>query len=259
MFYYFGYGSNMSRLSLRTKGVEPLSTTPAVLGDWRLAFNITHPFSFEGSVANVVPEVGGLVHGALHACPDEVLHHLDSFEGLGVYYERVQLKVRTYQSERHLAYVYVGLPTILQPEGRSSLRYRNILVDGGRDVGLADDYLDMLMNLPIHPTPGHPPFTPPQGNAKTVTLKELAQRPLHTAFSGYVFDMSEAGPQHQTLTAHLEGRDVTLFFLERMYSSIGDETVDDVDLNQLNNAQKRYLNDYLHEFCIEYRYVGRLV
>lgn len=259
MFYYFGYGSNMSRLSLRTKGVEPLSTAPAVLGDWRLVFNINHPFAFEGRVANVIPKTGGLVHGALHGCDDDVLHHLDSFEGLGVYYERMQLEVRTYQGEAQRAYVYVGLPTFLKPEGRPSLRYRNILIDGGRDVGLADGYLDSLINLPIHPTPGHPPFTPPGEQTERLTLEELARRPLHTAFAGYVFDMSEAGPQHQTLSAHLEGHDVTLFFLERMDSSIGDEALNDIDLNQLDKAQKRYLNDYLHEFCIEYRYVGRLV
>jgi sulfite reductase (NADPH) flavoprotein alpha-component len=239
--------------------VEPGSTEPAILSDWRLVFNITHPFAFEGSVANVMPETVSVVHGALHACADEVLHHLDSFEGFGVYYERVQLEVRTYAGELHPAYVYVGLPTILKPEGRPSLRYRNILVDGGRDVGLVDDYLDRLMSIPIHPVPGHPPFTPPRGNSERITLQELAARPLHTAFAGYVFDMSEAGPQHQTLTAHLEGHDVTLFFLQRMDSSIGDEVMNDIDLNHLTEAQQRYLNDYLHEFCIEYKYVGRLV
>ena len=39
MFYYFGYGSNMSDRSLRAKGVEALNAEPAVLSDWRLAFN----------------------------------------------------------------------------------------------------------------------------------------------------------------------------------------------------------------------------
>ena len=43
-----------------------------------------------------------------------------------------------------------------------------------------------------------------------------------------------------------------------MDSSVGDEAIK-FDLNQLNKAQIRYLNDYLHEFCIEYRYVGRLM
>lgn len=71
--------------------------------------------------------------------------------------------------------------------------------------------------------------------------------------------MSEAGPQHQTLTAHLEGHDVTLFFLQRMDSNIDDEAMNGIDLNQLNEVQRRCLNDYLHEFFIEYRYVGRLV
>lgn len=174
MFYYFRYGSNMGRLSLRTKGVEPRGTEPTVLSDWHLVFNITHPFAFEGSVANMMPEVDGRVHGALHACAVEVLHHLDSFEGLGVYYERVQLEVRTYQGELYIAYVYVGLPTILKPEGKPSLRYRNILVERGRDVGLVDDYLDRLMSIPIHPVPGHPSFTPPRRNTERITLQGLA-------------------------------------------------------------------------------------
>ena len=70
--------------------------------------------------------------------------------------------------------------------------------------------------------------------------------------------MSTAGPRHQTLTTLLEGRDVTLFFLRRMDSSIGDETAEDIASDRLSEAQRRYLNNYLHEFCREYQYVGRL-
>jgi hypothetical protein len=51
-FLYFGYGSNMDATSLRAKGVQPSSSTPALLTGWRLRFNVEPFFRHEGGVGN---------------------------------------------------------------------------------------------------------------------------------------------------------------------------------------------------------------
>ena len=55
-----------------------------------------------------------------------------------------------------------------------------------------------------------------------------------------------------------DGQDVTLFFLRLMDSSVGTETDEDIASDRLSDQQRRYLNDYLHEFSRVYKYVGRL-
>ena len=258
MILYFGYGSNLRRASLRVKGVELSRTEPALLEGWRLIFNIAHPFPMEGYVANIVPAADGLVHGALCAFEDEYLESLDRYEGLGEYYERRELEVRTYGGDTKTAFVYVGSPAMSGSEGKPSVRYRNILVKGGHDVGLADEYLDWLANVPVHPAPDYPPFVPPKEPAKIFTLAQLADQPLHTVLAGHVFDMSGAGSGHMLLRSLSDGQDVTLFFLRLMDSSVGTETDEDIASDRLNDQQRRYLNDYLHEFSRVYKCVGRL-
>lgn len=259
MFLYFGYGSNLSRASLRVKGVEVHATEPAVLQDWRVSFNIEHPFPVvEGSVANVVPAAGGVVHGVLCTCEDRYLPSLDLFEGLGVFYERRQLEVRTYDGDTKLAHVYVGTPERVGAEGKPSQRYRNILLDGGHAEGLAGEYLDWLANVPTHAPPQYPRFAAPQPPPERLSVEQLGRRPSHTALAGYLFDMSTARPAHAILRSLLGGTDATLFILQRMDSSSGVETLEDIAAGRLSDAQQRHLNDYLHEFSREYRYAGHL-
>lgn len=52
---------------------------------------------------------------------------------------------------------------------------------------------------------------------------------------------------------------MTLFHLKRLDSSDGSETLDDIKHDRLTLAQRRYLDEYLHEYNIEYVYVGRYI
>lgn len=55
MITYFGYGSNINLISLRAKGVVPLSSLRGTLKGWKLAFNVQHWFRHEGGVGNIIP------------------------------------------------------------------------------------------------------------------------------------------------------------------------------------------------------------
>ncbi|MFT4561733.1 MAG: gamma-glutamylcyclotransferase [Gammaproteobacteria bacterium] len=258
MLHYFGYGSNLNWAGLRSKGVEPITAGAAMLPGWRLAFNINHPYAFEGKVANVVPCAGGEVHGALYKCPDDCLSTLDDFEGRGVYYDRRLLSLETYAGEQLDAHVYVGLVGMMSDEGRPSRRYRALLYDGGIKLGLSTTYLEQLASLETFQAPNYGPFVPPLQDVPLYTVAEALALPGHTVIAGHLFDLSPAGPHQQTIVPMLDGRDVTEFFVERMHLSDDRLLPEAPSAESFERERQRYLNDYLHAFTAEYRYVGRV-
>jgi sulfite reductase (NADPH) flavoprotein alpha-component len=256
MFYYFGYGSNMHLTSLRAKGVEPLTSERAVLPGWRLAFNVKHFFKHEGGVANILPaSAGDAVQGVVHLCDDDALAKLDAAEAFGFGYDRVQVPVRTANATRD-AMAYVGMPGFLDDTCKPSQRYLNILCAGADSAGLDAEYRAWLRAQPVHRRDEYPPFEMPSAPTTRFNAMTLAAQPQLTALAGAVFDMSHARPQHAYLKQFFGGRDMTLFHLKRMDSSDGTETLADITRDRLTPAQRRYLNEYLHEYACEYSFAG---
>ena len=263
MFHYFGFGSNMSMLSLRAKGVIPQASQRAVLAGWRLRFNVQHFFRHEGGVGNI-EQTGNpddLVHGVLHDCPDEALALLDSAEAYGHGYDRIGIDVKPaertgscYQTVPALT--YIGMPRFIDNSRLPSRRYLNIVLEGARQAGLDEEYTRALARHPVHRVETYPVFTPPAGDHPVFNRDTLSEHPLYTALYGSVFDMTEARPLHEFLKGFLGGRDMTLYHLRRLDSSTIDESMDDIRKGRLDQAQKQYLNAYLNEYAREYRYVG---
>lgn len=258
MFYYFGYGSNLSEMALRAKGVRPLSAQPAVLAGWALCFDIPNFFSIEGGTGNIRPAPSEEVHGVLYGCEDQDLVALDELEALNVAYLRKTMTVRTYSGQEHSAYVYIGLPDITSDGLRPSRRYLNILVRGAEDMNLKAHYTERLRRTEVCLKPKYGQFRFPDEPSKLFCREDLAAQPNLTAIAGAVFDMSGARHEHQYLKQLLGGRDVTLFFLRRMDSSDSKESWREIESGSLSPLQRDYLNDYLHQFDHEYRYAGRM-
>lgn len=264
MFHYFGFGSNMSMLSLKAKGVEPLASVRAELTGWRLRFNVQHFFRHEGGVGNIerTGNPDDRVLGMLHTCPDEALALLDDAEAYGHGYDRIEVEVTPHEVEAPAdqaisALTYVGMPQFIDDTCRPSRRYLNIVLEGARQANLDDTYIQYLANQSIHSVQDYPPFAPPPGNYPTFDKDSLAEQPLFTALYGSVFDMSQARPLHDFLRGFFGGRDMTLFHLKRLDSSSMEETIEDIRNGLLDQAQKRYLNAYLNEYAREYRYAGQ--
>ncbi len=258
MFYYFGYGSNLSETALRAKGVRPLSSEPAILAGWELCFDIPNFFPIEGGTGNIRQRDGAEVHGVLYGCNDPDLTRLDELEALNVAYLRKTMAVRTYGGEDHHANVYVGISTITADGLFPSRRYLNILVQGAEDMHLDPDYVRRLRQTEVCMRPRYGPFRFPSTSERVFSLDDLAAHSQFTAIAGAVFDMSRARHEHQYLKQLLGGRDVTLFFLGRMDTSDNTETRADIERGFLSASQRDYLNDYLHQFNREYSYVGKM-
>ncbi len=257
MFYYFGYGSNMNLTSLRAKGVEPVSSHRAVISGWRLRFNVEHFFRHEGGMGNI-EQTGNpedAVQGLAHLCPDEALAALDEAEAYGIGYDRVELKARTDKGSI-CATAYVGYPSFINNDCMPTRRYLNILLKGAQAARLDAAYIDKLGSLEPLRKRHYPRFEFPELPADTFDENTICKLPLFTAIGGAVFDMTNARPRHEYVKTWFGGRDVTLFHLKRMDSSDGTECLEDLKNNRVNIAQRQYINEYLHEFHIEYEYVG---
>jgi sulfite reductase (NADPH) flavoprotein alpha-component len=183
MFYYFGYGSNLSGPSLRAKGVVPVSAEPAVLADWRLTFDIPNFFAIEGGTGNISQSPGDSVHGVLYGCNDHALAVLDELEALGVAYRRTQMTVRTYSGREASAYVYVGLPDVTSEGLSPSRRYLNILIRGAEGMQLSPDYIDRLRRIETCLKPRYGRFRFPDEPDEVFTPERLATHPEYTAIA----------------------------------------------------------------------------
>lgn len=263
MFHYFGFGSNMSMASLRAKGVVPLGSQPAVLYGWRLRFNVQHFFRNEGGVGNIerTGDPNDQVLGVLHECLDEALAHLDAAEAYGYGYDRITIQVEvngdtTKKTQTISALTYIGMPEFIDNSCLPSRRYLNIILEGAVQAGLDANYIGKLKTQLVHTPKEYSVFIPPQGEYPSFDVDSLKKFPLYTALLGSVFDMSEARPHHQFLKGFFGGQDMTLFHLKRLDSNDNLVTVDDIKQNRLNSAQREYLNSFLCEYAVEYRYVG---
>lgn len=260
MFRYFGYGSNLSLVSLRAKGVEPLESSPATLSGWALRFNVRHWFRHEGGMGNVVRtgRSDDRVLGLVHRCHDAHLAPLDAVEAYGWRYDRIEVEVETAQGPVR-ALTYVGMPAALDDTCLPTRRYLNIILAGAEAAGLDAGYIARLRAHPLAPARDYPPFSPPPGPAPDITRGALAAHPEYTALAGAVFDMSAARGDLTSLIPLFGGKDMTLFHVRRLDTSDGTETLDDVRAGRLSDAARQYLNAYLHEYAAEFRYVGRYV
>jgi hypothetical protein len=258
MFNYFGYGSNLNLTSLRAKGVEPLHSALATLPGWRLRFNVRHWFRHEGGVGNIEPtgNAADRVEGLFHLCEDAHLPPLDAVEACGVGYQRIEVDVRTADGPVR-AFTYVGMPAFLDDTCLPTRRYLNILLRGAGAAGLDEGYTEALRGHPVQPDRDYPPYEHPAGGTILFDAERLARHPHCTALAGAVFDMTGARPALDALHGLFGGRDMTLFHLKRLDTSDGSETLDDVKAGRISDAGRRYLNAYLHEYSVEFRYVGR--
>jgi sulfite reductase (NADPH) flavoprotein alpha-component len=259
VFWYFGYGSNMALRSLRAKGVEPRTSGRAVLRGWQLRFNVQHFFRHEGGVGNIEPtnNPNTEVWGVLHLCEDGHLALLDAAEAYPHGYDRITVTVQTERGPQQ-AVTYVGMQSFLNDACLPTHRYLKILLEGATAARLDPAYIERLKHHPVHQNPPiAAEFVPPPGEYPSFTAATLAQHTLFTALAGFAFDMTSARWHHRFLRDAFGGRDTTLFHLRRLDNSSGKETLDDIKYARLNPAQRRYLNEYLHAYALEYGYVGR--
>ena len=141
---YFAYGSNMGSGQMHERGVRFSMRESAILDDWRLEFNKQASRNPLEGFANIVPDPGNSVEGALYEIEAEDLHKLDHYEGYPEHYTRCEIVV-VCNLQQESAVVYVAhsekVKAGLKPSGEYLSR-----IHKGTDL-LSDVYRDKLLNF----------------------------------------------------------------------------------------------------------------
>ena len=140
---YFAFGSNMSLLTLRDRGVDANPVGAALLRDHRLAFTLPSE-RWTGRAADILPVLGVGVWGVLWELsePDA----LDPFE---LRYNRAEVDVLQFPTGR-AGVTQEAFTYSVKPEHRAAEEappapgYLRRMIEGAIDAGLPAYYTDFL-------------------------------------------------------------------------------------------------------------------
>jgi len=140
--YYFAYGSNINPKTFDgVRAMRPTSSTPCVLRDFDLVFNVPGVPYVEPSFASVVARDGGCCHGVAHGITREEWEYLVTTEGS---YDVVDVDCEAYDG-RELRCKTLTHRTLKNfGERAPSLRYATLLREGARFHGLDEAWIARL-------------------------------------------------------------------------------------------------------------------
>ena len=153
---YFAYGSNLSLEQMRERiGSKPKVISGAYLENHRLGFTLYSKLTWKGGVADIVPEAGSKVWGAVYELTEEQLVKIDHYEGYKKdrdpkknFYNRLQVEVVDKKGVKQLCLTYQA--EVGDEERRKYLyhrpseKYRNVIRKGGEDHGLPQEFYEHL-------------------------------------------------------------------------------------------------------------------
>ncbi|MCC3720477.1 gamma-glutamylcyclotransferase [Rouxiella badensis] len=142
-FQLFAYGSCMNHESLSKTlltDAKAYFIGPALLAHHRLIFNYSS-LNEPVCCANIRPDYGHRVEGALYRLPTRFLDIIDAREGVPLgRYKRQRVGVTTLtEGQDTTAFTYFGLVT-LNDEAAPSIRYRDLLLQGLYDARVSSRY-----------------------------------------------------------------------------------------------------------------------
>jgi gamma-glutamylcyclotransferase (GGCT)/AIG2-like uncharacterized protein YtfP len=142
--WYFAFGANMHDKAFRERrGMRPIEWRAGRVRGNRLRFNLEGRPIGKAAPANISPDAGAEVWGALYRVSRLDLLQLDSTEGVpGRRYRHVSVEAEDINGHPLQAVTYIadGKKT----DGNPSLRYITLLREGARAHGRPESYLRFL-------------------------------------------------------------------------------------------------------------------
>ena len=145
--YYFGYGANIDEESLNRKYIYPKLSCNGILKNHGVSIILPCEYGGKG-YASVLKKDGDEVHGKLHKISYFELLMFDILEWVPFnFYYRQKVTIETKELGHIRAWVYLaktpnfGLKT--------SLRYREVLVNAATKYQFPESYIEKLNQLPV--------------------------------------------------------------------------------------------------------------
>jgi gamma-glutamylcyclotransferase (GGCT)/AIG2-like uncharacterized protein YtfP len=150
--WYFAYGSNMQRATFSgRRAIECSRVLAGRLTGWRLVFDKPPLAPIGESFANVVPDPGAEVLGALYEIAADDLAHIDLTEGVLIdNYRRIEVAVTSLDGTLRLD-AFTLTSDKHAPELRPSTRYMACVIAGAQEIGLPPAWIDELRIVPAGP------------------------------------------------------------------------------------------------------------
>jgi len=163
--FYFAYGSNMDKDTLRERrGIEWTRAVPALARGWRLSVNKPSLLGTGEAMATIVADPAGEVWGVLYEIATTDYEHLEFTEGVKIdHYRRVTVVVEPATAWDGVERGTIGANTVERgtieritveavtlasdhrdPGIRPTRRYMNLLLAGAADHGLPASWIDFL-------------------------------------------------------------------------------------------------------------------
>lgn len=140
---YFAYGALMEPLRFRRRCPGAVAVGRARLPDHRLAFT-RYSRNERGGVADIVPQPGADVWGALYEVDEACLAALDEYEGVPRAYRRETVRVIDDEGAEREAVAYIANRT---GEFAPSRQYLAVIARGAREHGLPEEYVQEIERM----------------------------------------------------------------------------------------------------------------
>jgi len=140
---YFAYASNMNQAQMKRWCPASRFLRAARLEGYRFVYDGYSP-AWDGAVGNIVKSETEGVWGALYETTERDRLTLDAFEGYPRSYDHkeVEVKGRDGRVDRAMTYYRTG-----RALGKPNPDYERIVVDGAKECGLPDEYIDAALRV----------------------------------------------------------------------------------------------------------------
>ncbi len=138
---YFAFGSNMNHNQMRHRCKDSKYISSGVLERFRFVYD-GNSTRWKGAVGNIVPSKGDSVFGALFEVTEEDLDALDEYEGYPTRYQKIEVPVVSKDRGELRAFAYFREG---EKEGAPSDEYLSTVLQGARDCGLPDQYVQKYL------------------------------------------------------------------------------------------------------------------
>ena len=149
---YFAFGSNLLRSKMEGRGnTEILTCVPALVTDHRLAFNMRMFPPLEPSMASIEPSTGNTCEGALYTLTRDGYEALWKSEGGAMErpgYEETVVRARIGEKIVDAITLRAAPWMRLRRDAPPSARYKKLIIDGAKELGLSHAYIARLSDLP---------------------------------------------------------------------------------------------------------------
>lgn len=139
---YFAYGSNLRHAQMKRRCPDSQFLFSAVLENYKFVYK-GYADKWEGAVGNIIKAPEEIVWGGVYEINQTDLESLDSYEHYPKIYDRAEFNVQDREGNLHKVITYFKKN---EPSGQPSDRYRQTIVQGARDCGLSEGYIQNILN-----------------------------------------------------------------------------------------------------------------